>query len=114
MNLLTALFGDDPYRTEMLELRERMDKATETIEVLRNNYHKEVEIAAEAEQKCAETVALLDEYKERLEKSERQAASYQQLIENLRSRIKDYQHRITDYQQLVNDYSAALNKAQNK
>ena len=67
-NLMTALLGDNPYRKELEEIRGRYEKT-------------------------AVRVAQLEEIRFRLEEqmdgTEKQLASYQSLIENLRERVRE-------------------------
>ena len=67
-NLLSALLGNNPYQSERDELRRQMEQAAENVERLRDMY-------------CSAC--------EKWEKSEKQVASLQQLVENLRERISD-------------------------
>jgi chromosome segregation ATPase len=67
-NLLSALLGNNPYQTERDELRRQMEQASENVKQLRDMY-------------CAAC--------EKWEQSDKQVASLQQLVENLRERIKD-------------------------
>ena len=107
LNLLEALWGNNPYRRQLDALREQMEKAGDNVNTLRDSYYKEVARAADAEQKYGEAAALLAEYQEKLEKAGKQVASLQKLVENLRERIKDYQQR----QEL---YNIGIDKILNK
>lgn len=67
-NLLSALLGNNPYRAERDELRRQMEQASDNVRGLRELYYNMVE---------------------RWEAERKQVASLQQLVENLRERIKD-------------------------
>jgi len=67
-NLLSALLGNNPYEAERDEMRRQMEQASENVERLRDMY-------------CAAC--------EKLAQGDKQVASLQQLVENLRERIKD-------------------------
>ncbi len=79
-NLLSALLGNNPYEAERDELRRQMKQAAENVKRLRDMY-------------CAAC--------EKWEQSDKQVASLQQLVENLRERIADKDAFIT---QLQNEY----------
>lgn len=67
-NLLSALLGNNPYEAERDDLTAKLEKAAENVEQLRDMY-------------CAAC--------EKWVQSDKQVASLQQLVENLRERIKD-------------------------
>lgn len=67
-NLLSALLGNNPYEAERDELRRQMEQASENVERLRDMY-------------CAAC--------EKWAQGDKQLASLQQLVENLRERIAD-------------------------
>jgi len=67
-NLLAALLGNNPYEAERDELAAKLAKAAENVERLRDMY-------------CAAC--------EKWAQGDKQVASLQQLVENLRERIKD-------------------------
>lgn len=75
-NLLAALLGNNPYQTERDELAAKLEKADENVKQLRDMY-----FAA-----C-----------EKWEQNDKQVASLQQLVENLRERIKDKDAAINQY-----------------
>jgi len=75
-NLLSTLLGNNPYQAERDELRRQMEQAAENVEQLRDMY-----FAA-----C-----------EKWEQNDKQVASLQQLVENLRERIKDKDAVINQY-----------------
>lgn len=75
-NLLSALMGNNPYQAERDELRRQMEQAAENVEQLRDMY-------------CAVC--------EKREQSDKQVASLQQLVENLRERIRDKDDAIAQY-----------------
>ena len=76
-NLLAALLGRNPYETERDELRRQMEKSGENVRCLNELYYTVLE-------KWAAT--------------SRQLASLQQLVENLRERIKDKEAAIEQLQ----------------
>ena len=67
-NLLSALLGNNPYQAERDELAEKLAKAGENIHGLNELYYNVLE---------------------KWEQSDKQVASLQQLVENLRDRIAD-------------------------
>ena len=67
-NLLSALLGNNPYQAERDELAEKLAKAGENIRGLNELYCNVLE---------------------KWEQSDKQVASLQQLVENLRDRIAD-------------------------
>jgi len=67
-NLALVLLGRNPYEAERDELAAKLEKAAENVERLRDMY-------------CAAC--------EKWEQGDKQVASLQQLVENLRERIKD-------------------------
>lgn len=75
-NLLSALMGNNPYEAERDELCRQMKQTAENVERLRNMY-------------CAAC--------EKWEQSNKQVASLQQLVENLRERIQDKDAAIAQY-----------------
>ena len=75
-NLLAALLGNNPYQAERDELAAKLEKADENVKQLRDMY-----FAA-----C-----------EKWEQNDKQVASLQQLVENLRERIKDKDAAINQY-----------------
>lgn len=89
-NLLSALLGYNPYQTEHDELRRQMEQASENVEQLRNMY-------------CAAC--------EKWEQGDKQVASLQQLVENLRERIKDKDAVIA---QLQKEYMKQAKETTNK
>lgn len=75
-NLLSALLGNNPYQAERDEMAAKLAHAIQDVKQLRNMY-------------CAAC--------EKWGKSETQVASLQQLVENLRERIKDKDAAIEQY-----------------
>ena len=67
-NLLSALLGNNPYQAERDELAAKLAKAGENIHGLNELYYNVLE---------------------KWEQSDKQVASLQQLVENLRDRIAD-------------------------
>jgi len=92
-NLLSALLGNNPYQTEHDELRRQMEQASENVEQLRNMY-------------CAAC--------EKCEQGDKQVASLQQLVENLRERIAIKDTAIEQYIIEVDALRGELQIAQGK
>ena len=67
-NLLSALLGNNPYEAERDDLAAKLEQAGENVRGLNELYYNMVE---------------------RWEAERKQVASLQQLVENLRERIKD-------------------------
>jgi len=67
-NLLSALLGNNPYRAERDDLPAKLEQAGDNVRGLQELYYNMVE---------------------RWEAERKQLASLQQLVENLRERIKD-------------------------
>lgn len=92
-NLLSALLGNNPYQTERDELRRQLEQAAENVEQLRNMY-------------CAAC--------EKWEQGDKQVASLQQLVENLRERIKDKDAVIAQLQKEYREYTKQAKETTNK
>jgi len=75
-NLLSALLGNNPYQAERDELRRQMEQAEKNMEQLRDMYYTACD---------------------KWEQGDKQVASLQQLVENLRERIKDKDAVIAQY-----------------
>lgn len=75
-NLLAALLGNNPYEAERDELAAKLEKADENVHGLNELYYTVLEKWAA---------------------NKRQIASLQQLVENLRERIKDKDAAINQY-----------------
>jgi len=75
-NLLSALLGNNPYEAEREELADKLTHAIQDVKQLRNMY-------------CAAC--------EKWGKSETQVVSLQQLVENMRERIRDKEAAINQY-----------------
>lgn len=75
-NLLAALLGNNPYEAERDEMAAQLEKAGENVRGLQELYYNMVE---------------------RWEAERKQLASLQQLVENLRERIKDKDTAIQQY-----------------
>lgn len=91
INLTRALFGTDPFRAELEELRGRYDQAASNVEALRNMYLTCEELLNGAERRMAEMESDFD--KER--------RSYQTLTENLRGRIADHEAQRDEYEKEI-------------
>jgi len=92
-NLLAALLGRNPYETERDEMRRQIEQAAENVERLRDMY-------------CAAC--------EKWEQSDKQVASLQQLVENLRERIKDKDAAIEQLQNEYREYTKKKKDTTNK
>ena len=91
-NLLSALLGNNPYQAERDKLRWQMEQAAENVERLRDMY-------------CAAC--------EKWEQGDKQATSLQQLVENLRERIKDKDAAINQMEALIGELQTAQGKELN-
>lgn len=92
-NLLSALLGNNPYEAERDELAAKLAKADENVRGLNELYYNMVE---------------------RWEAEQKQMASLQQLVENLRERIKDKDDAIAQYIIEVDTLKGELQLAQKK
>lgn len=92
-NLLSALLGNNPYEVECDELAAKLAKADENVRGLNELYYNMVE---------------------RWEAEQKQMASLQQLVENLRERIKDKDAAIHQYIIEVDALKGELQLAQKK
>jgi predicted nucleic acid-binding Zn-ribbon protein len=92
-NLLSALLGNNPYEAERDELRRQMEQAGENVRGLNELYYNMVE---------------------RWETEQKQMASLQQLVENLRERIADKDAVIKQYIIEVNALKGELQLEQKK
>lgn len=92
-NLLSALMGNNPYEAERDELAAKLKKAAENVERLRDMY-------------CAAC--------EKWEQSNKQLTSQQQLVENLRERIKDKDAAINQYMTEVDALRGELQLTQKR
>ena len=118
-NLLTALCGRNPYRQELDELKEEMEKARENVSTLQDAYYKEMEKSVDAERMQDEAAKLLEEYKSMIEKNGKQLTSFQVLVENYRERLdeknamieqirKDYQRQVENYENRIGNYCLTI------
>lgn len=92
-NLLSALLGNNPYEAERDELATKLEKAGENYHQLNDLYYNMVE---------------------RWEAKQKQIASLQQLVENLRERIRDKEAVIHQYIKEVDTLKGELQLAQKK
>lgn len=92
-NLLSALLGNNPYQEERDELRRQMEQAAENVRDMNELYYTVLEKWAA---------------------NKRQLASLQQLVENLRERIKDKDDAIAQYIVEVNALKGESQLAQKK
>jgi len=92
-NLLTALLGNNPYEAERDELAAKLEKAGENYHQLNDLYYNMVE---------------------RWEAERKQVASLQQLVENLRERIKDKDAAIDQLKKEYREYMKQAKETTNK
>ena len=92
-NLLSALLGNNPYQAERDELAAKLEQAGENYRGLQELYYNMVE---------------------RWEAEQKQKASLQQLVENLRERIADKDAAIAQYIIEVDTLNGELQLAQKK
>lgn len=92
-NLLSALLGNNPYQSERDELAAKLEQASENVERLRDMY-------------CAAC--------EKWEQGDKQVASLQQLVENLRERIADKDTVIDQLQKEYREYMKQAKETTNK
>lgn len=92
-NLLSALLGNNPYQAECDELATKLEKAGDNVRGLQELYYNMVE---------------------RWETEQKQMASLQQLVENLRERIKNKDAAINQYMTEVDALRGELQLAQKK
>lgn len=85
---MKAFFGSDPYRTELDVLRERMEKAGENVDALKDQLYN--------------VLNRWDLCKLQLAEKDRQIISLQTVIENLRERINEKDEMIDEYQRRSN------------
>lgn len=91
-NLLSALLGNNPYQAERDELRRQMEQAGENVRGMNELYYTVLEKWAA---------------------NKSQLASLQQLVENLRERIKDKDDAIAQYIVEVNALKGELQRRGN-
>ena len=92
-NLLSALLGNNPYQAERDDLAAKLEQAAENVERLRDMY-------------CAAC--------EKWEHGDKQVASLQQLVENLRERIKDKDAALDQLQKEYREYTKQAKETTNK
>jgi chromosome segregation ATPase len=92
-NLLSALLGNNPYEAELDDLRRQMEQAAENVERLRDIY-------------CAAC--------EKWAQGDKQVASLQQLVENLRERIADKDAVIDQLKKEYREYTKQAKETTNK
>ena len=92
-NLLSALLGNNPYRAERDEMAAKLEQAGDNVRGLQELYYNMVE---------------------RWEVERKQVASLQQLVENLRERIKDKDAAINQYMTEMDALRGELQLAQKK
>ncbi len=92
-NLLSALMGNNPYQAERDDLAARLEQAGEDVRGMNELYYTVLEKWAA---------------------NKRQLASLQQLVENLRERIKDKDAAINQYMTEVDTLKGELQLTQKK
>ena len=92
-NLLSALLGNNPYETERDEMAAKLEQAGENVRGLQELYYNMVE---------------------RWETERKQMASLQQLVENLRERIKDKDAAIVQLKKEYREYTKQAKETTNK
>lgn len=92
-NLLSALLGNNPYQAERDDLAVKLAKAGENVRGLNELYHNTLE---------------------KWETDKKQVASLQQLVENLRERIKDKDAVIAQLQNEYREYTKKKKDTTNK
>ena len=92
-NLLSVLMGNNPYEAERDDLAAKLEKAGDNVRGLQELYYNMVE---------------------RWEAERKQMASLQQLVENLRERIKDKDAAINQYKTEMDALRGELQLAQKK
>lgn len=88
-NLVLAVCGRNPFAEEVADLKEKLEKAGENVRGLQDQLYAALEKWNEAQQLLFESGRMVGERDKWLAEKDRQAASQQQLVENLRERIRD-------------------------
>lgn len=117
-NLMTAFCGRNPFQEELDGVKKDYAKCSGNVESLKGSI---LSLSREMERDEKRMVELAG----RLSESEKNAASLQRLVENLRARVaekdaeldrqgKDYASRIdrmkSDYQKRINEYNIAVDE----
>lgn len=88
-NLVLAVCGRNPFADEVADLKEKLEKAGENVSGLNEMYFSACEKWEESQRTLFECRKMVMERDKQLAEKDRQAASQQQLVENLRERIRD-------------------------
>ena len=88
-NLVLAIRGRNPFAEEVADLKEKLEKAGENESALQDQLYAALEKWNEAQQLLFESGRMVGERDKWLAEKDRQMASQQQLVENLRERIRD-------------------------
>lgn len=88
-NLVLAIRGRNPFSEEVADLKEKLEKAGENVSGLQDQLYAALEKWNEAQQLLFESGRMVGERDKWLAEKDRQMASQQQLVENLRERIRD-------------------------
>lgn len=88
-NLVLAICGRNPFAEEVEDMKEKLEKAGENVRGLQDQLYTALEKWNEAQQLLFESGRMVGERDKWLAEKDRQMASQQQLVENLRERIRD-------------------------
>lgn len=88
-NLVLAIRGRNPFADEVEDLKEKLENAGENVRGLQDQLYAALEKWNEAQQLLFESGRMVGERDKWLAEKERQMDSQQQLVENLRDRIRD-------------------------
>lgn len=87
-NLIRAICGQDPYRTELEALEERYNKAASHVEQLQSAFLSLNEKLGELERKDSDYQALVENYRERIREKDEEIAAMnkgcQECVEKMR------------------------------
>lgn len=126
-NLWGALCGSDPFRTQLAEAREQLEKAAENISSLQDQLYAALNHWDGCQMKLEEANKALEAATETA--ACKQLKSMQRLVENLRQRIKEKDAEIedagrefhermeqtkADYQKRIDEYNEEIDKLRNR
>lgn len=116
-NLLIAICGKNPCRHELRKAMKKVERACESVSTLQESFAYEQEMAVKAGKQFEEMKKILDQYRDAIKKSDDLLVNYQNLVENLRERVKEKDAMIDEmrkeYQQIVKDYEKRLETESN-
>ena len=122
-NLWLALTGGDPFADEVADLKERLERAGDNVRGLNEMYYSACEKWDESQRTLNECRKMVVERNSLLAERDKQIASMQRLVENLRERGKEKDARLAeqgrefrdrmeqmkaDYQQRIKEYNDRL------